>query len=154
MPQRPRYPSQSAIVYMVLRTAGILVNIVFLVFLGGLTEIHHETYPVAYVAAVWALCADALEVGVLLNKSRSIPRLSGGGQLTLDVIGLFLLPAAVLNWVMSNPPRDYEPSREVDEATTWTGNVLWVGSACLGIRLILSVAVCVDFCLARRRKQG
>jgi hypothetical protein len=50
MPQRPRYPSKSAIVHMVLRTAGILVNIVLLVFLGSLTEIYHETYPVAYVA--------------------------------------------------------------------------------------------------------
>jgi hypothetical protein len=50
MPQRPRYPSPSAIVHIALRTAGILINIVFLIFLARLTDIYHETYPVAYTA--------------------------------------------------------------------------------------------------------
>ncbi|KAG2002895.1 hypothetical protein GB937_009431, partial [Aspergillus fischeri] len=156
-PRRPRYPSPSAIVHIVLRTAGILINIVFLIFLARLTEIYRETYPVAYTAAGWALCADVPEVVVLLNKSRSIPRLSGGGQLTLDLIDLLLLiPAAVLNWVSSSPPPGgYKHPPAVDEANEWLGNVVWIGCACLsGIRLILSVAVCVDFCLARRRRQG
>ncbi|GFF24296.1 hypothetical protein IFM46972_00999 [Aspergillus udagawae] len=132
MPDRPRCPSPSAIVHIVLRTAGILINIAFLVFLAGLTEIYHKTYPVAYAAACWALCADVLEVVVLLNKSRSIPRLSGGGQLTLDLIGLLLLvPGAFLNWFASSYHYEYEPSPAVDEADEWLGNAVWIGFACL-----------------------
>ncbi|KAL4891040.1 hypothetical protein BDV59DRAFT_73270 [Aspergillus ambiguus] len=112
---------------MVLRTAGIVVNIIFLIFLGRLTEIYHFTYPAAYVAACWAVCTDTLEIGILLNKSRSFPRLSGGGQLALDLIGVFLLvPAALLNWYFSAPPHgDFQPSVAEKERNEWATDAPW-----------------------------
>ena len=77
------------------------------------------------------LCADALEIGILLNKSRSVPRLSGGGQLILDLIGVFLLvPAAFLNWYTSGPS-DYQPTPAEIEGNQWPLEALWVGFACL-----------------------
>ncbi|KAI9375353.1 hypothetical protein BJX61DRAFT_494438 [Aspergillus egyptiacus] len=177
MPQRPRYPSLSALIFIALRTAALALNLAFLACLGLLSKKHHSTYPAAYVAvcflcssnlcrnrtnsppqAAWAICSDVPDIVVLLNKSRSIARLSAGGQLTLDIIGLLLLvPAAFLNWYSSSmiPAEEYDPHQSPAEAAAsdFETGVVWVGCACLALRFILCIAVCVDCCTVRRRSR-
>ena len=69
----------------------------------------------------------------MINTGRSIPRLSAGGQLTLDIIGILLLaPGAVLNWIGAN--YSYEPRlmSTVDRAAgDWEAKCVWVGCASL-----------------------
>ena len=74
----------------------------------------------------WGFCTDLAEIVPLLDRSRSIPRISAGGLASLDSVGVALLLGNVVHMVsvaVSHPLELFE----ADAGDEWNNNTFWLG---------------------------
>ncbi|KFY08948.1 hypothetical protein V492_05759 [Pseudogymnoascus sp. VKM F-4246] len=132
---RKRIPEPAGIMHLTLRAGALVASFVFLIFIAILTFRHNETYPVAYVAALWAIFVDTAEIAALTSKSHSVVRIPPGAMAMLDVFSFLLFaPGAVANLFLAPGAYNYEPDRhpwtpEEEQANAWFWKCIWVGCA-------------------------
>ncbi|KAE8444831.1 hypothetical protein EG329_014186 [Mollisiaceae sp. DMI_Dod_QoI] len=155
---RRRVPHRMGIVQLALRATGLAASFAFLAVIVYNTAIYSVSYPVAYIAVLWTVTVDIVEITALSSRTHSISRLSPSTIATLDTFSfIWSGPALAANVVLrqaalKEDESQLPPNPDEQRATAWFYVCVWVACGVLIIRIAIMAASCASCCGKKARQ--
>ncbi|KAF2467264.1 uncharacterized protein BDR25DRAFT_317020 [Lindgomyces ingoldianus] len=153
---RPRLPSALAWLQLTVRVLALLTSIGCLITTIYISLNFHKTNPMTYVALLWAILLDNLEILALCsNPGDMIKRIHLCPLITLEVLGLFFFLISFFVTFIA----EWHPRRE---GSGWNKGEQRPGDeyklaqellvfSVMGLHVVIIIICCIDGCTQRRR---